>query len=700
MRASFAVWIAVAVSAAAATAQEDPVQQPKADKATNHLANESSPYLRQHRQNPVDWYPWGDEALALAKKLDKPIFLSIGYSACHWCHVMEEESFEDEDIAKLMNEHFVCIKVDREERPDIDEIYMTAVQAMGVPGGWPLSAWLTPEGKPFYGGTYFPPEDGNGRPGFRRVCQSLGKAWKDDRDKVLGAAGELSEHLQGVLAPKYAPGEPTEDLLGLVAEQAAERFDPEHKGIANPPQFAPKFPAAIELRALLQLEHDADAHAMVFETLHAMRRGGMHDQLGGGFHRYSTDRMWLVPHFEKMLYDNALLASLYVDAFAATGDAEFAEAARTTFVYVLRELTAPEGGFWSSQDAQSEGVEGKYFVWQKQEIDALLGDDAPLLCRALGVTADGNWEHTNVLWRAEEVEPVERPRLVAAKQRLLQARGERVPPGTDDKVLVCWNGLMIRAFCDGFRVLGDERYRAAARRSAAFLCDKLVDADGRVRRSWQGGRARHQGLLEDHASLAEALLSLFEVDPDPRWLQTAQRVLEQIASRFRAEDGAFYATADDHEALIARVKSAYDAATPSGTAMAARAFLRGGLLLGDEQLYGYGVGTLRAYHGLLDKTPANAPALVQALQFHVGSPKEVVVVGPPGHERTQALLRAVWRWRRPCVVAHLHDGNREALEELSRLFVGKQLVDGQPAVYICERGACQRPVTDPAELER
>ena len=368
---AWVTWIGVAAFAAAQGGVADQGAVEAQGRAPNRLSGSSSPYLRQHQFNPVDWHPWGSEALALAKRLDKPIFLSIGYSACHWCHVMAEESFSDPAVARLLNDSFVCIKVDREERPDLDQIYMGALQAMGRQGGWPLSAWLTPGGRPFFGGTYFPPEDARGLPGFRRVCEALSKAWVEERAQVLEGARELSEHLASTLAPAMAPGEPSAEMLAGLTASAAAWFDGEEGGFASPPRFAPKFPQAPRLRMLL--EHDEAARAMAVATLEAMRRGGIHDQIGGGFHRYSTDREWRIPHFEKMLYDNAQLASVYLRARAWSGDDRFAAVARSTLDYLVRELQAPSGGFWSSQDAQSEGVEGKFFVWTRAEFEALLG---------------------------------------------------------------------------------------------------------------------------------------------------------------------------------------------------------------------------------------------------------------------------------------------------------------------------------------
>ncbi|MFK7743018.1 MAG: thioredoxin domain-containing protein [Planctomycetota bacterium] len=685
-----------------ATQQKDQAQKrDPGEPFVNRLADESSLYLKQHRHNPVDWYPWGDEAFAQAKKLDRPIFLSIGYSACHWCHVMAEESFEDPKVAKFLNENFVCIKVDREERPDVDEVYMEALRAMGERGGWPLSAWLTSTGKPFYGGTYFPPTDANGRPGFQRVCELLRNTWRDDRKQLLDGADKLGDYLKTSLAPEYEPGEPTVELLAKVLAQAVERYDEEHPGFANPPGFAPKFPHATEIQALLRMDGDADrAHQMAFATLEAMRRGGIQDHLGGGFHRYSTDRRWHVPHFEKMLYSNALLSSCYLEAFLRSEREPFAATARSTLDYMLREMRAPGGGFYASQDAQSEGVEGKFFVWSKAEIDAVLGADSAAFCRTFGVSREGNWDGTNVLFRALPKPEVDESTLRDLANRLRLHRDERVHPGTDDKVLAAWNGLVLTAFADGYRILGTPSYREAAVRAADFLVAQLI-ADGRVWRSFQGGeRRRHPGTLDDYAGLADGLLSVFEIDSNPRWLEAAQRLLRTVDERFSAPDGGFWSTADDHEKLLARKRSGYEAATPPGAALATRAMLRCGLLLGDAAMYERGVRSLRAHHTLLRDTPGACSSLVLAMQFHLGKPKEIVVVGDPEDARTQALLRAAWRrFPQPGVVASLHSGNRQALEKMSSVFRGKQAGDGgAPRAFVCERGVCLAPIDSPATL--
>ena len=680
------------VAACSAAQDEAPAE---AGLKENRLALASSPYLRQHRHNPVDWHPWGEEALALAARLDKPIFLSIGYSACHWCHVMARESFMDADVAAVMNEHFVCIKVDREERPDIDKIYMGALQAMGRRGGWPLSAWLTPDGKPFYGGTYFPPKASGSLPAFRAVCEALARAWRDDRAQVTAQAGALSDYLARELAPALEAGEPDESTLASVLTDAQGWFDPEAGGFGAAPMFAPKFPQTSQLRALMGLRSDA-AMQMVAASLDAMRRGGIHDQLGGGFHRYSTDRQWRVPHFEKMLYSNAQLASCYLRAGSLLDNQRFLATGRRTLDWLLGEMGAPSGAFWSSRDAQSNGVEGLYFVWQKHEIDEALGDEANELCVTFGVTEEGNWDGRNVLVLNQE-RPVTAS-FTASCAALLAVRGERVKPATDDKILVAWNGLAIEALCDGFRILGDGRYLRAAQRAAGFLCSRCVEG-GRVRRGWQGGEPRLQGYLDDHAALANALLSLFECDGDPLWLERAAEVLAETTEHFAAEDGSFYYTADDHEQLLARTKSASEGAMPSGVAMAARALLRAGLLLGDSVKYERGVAVLRAHHVDLSARPTSVASLVCVAQLHLAEPREVVVVGPVGDPRTEALLRtarqqAVGRG----VVAHLHDGNRAALVARSSVFEGKADAAAPPRAYVCRQGACEAPVYTASEL--
>ncbi|MEZ5965059.1 MAG: thioredoxin domain-containing protein [Planctomycetota bacterium] len=679
----------------------------------NRLANESSPYLRQHAHNPVDWYPWGPEALERAKREDKPIFLSIGYAACHWCHVMEHESFANAAIAQVMNEGFVSIKVDREERPDLDEIYMAATVAFtGGHGGWPMSVFLTPELQPFYAGTYFPPEDRWGHPSFERVLQHVSTLWRDRRADVERAAGGLVKAVGQQLAPVLEPGEPTWDIADAVAASSVERFDDRHGGFGQPPHYAPKFPHASELR-VLALQHartgDAQLLAMVEQTLTGMAEGGMYDQVGGGFHRYSTDRMWLVPHFEKMLYDNAQLVPLYLEAHALTGKAFYADIARDVLRYLRREMIDPQGGFWSTQDADSEGEEGKFFVWDKAEIEAALGDAASLFCARFGVTAAGNFEGKNVLFVARDVaaaageagaDVASAPaRLSAARDELLTVRSRRVAPRTDDKVLASWNGLAISAFAEAYLRLGNVEDLRGAQGAADFVLREML-VDGRLLRTWRQGQAKLMGYLEDYAFVADGLLTLFEADADPRWLAAAGDLLAAVRTHFvDAHDGNFFFTADDHEQLVARSKSMAESSTPAAGAVAAQAFLRLGLLRGDPSLYEIGARALRTNHAYLERMPAACPSLVLAALWHLAEPRELVVVGPPGDAATEALLATARRaFPRHHVLVHVHDGNRQALAQVTSLVEGKVMVDGRPAVYVCRGGVCARPLTDPESL--
>lgn len=690
----------------------------------NRLAKESSPYLRQHAHNPVDWYPWGPEALALAKKLDKPIFLSVGYSSCHWCHVMAEESFEDAETAKLMNELYVCVKVDREERPDIDEIYMAATQAMTGSGGWPMSVWMTPDLVPFYAGTYFPPERSRGLPAFRDVLQGVSKIYTEERENVDQTAKQIKDALQQRLAPPARPGEPSHSFAEALAESAAERFDPEHGGFGSPARggaparYAPKFPHPAELGALMReaaRTGDAKTKAIVEQTLEGMAMGGMYDQLGGGFHRYSTDRMWLVPHFEKMLYDNALLARLYAEAWVWTGNPLYERIARETLDYMAREMQGPHGGFYSTTDAQSEGVEGKFFVWQKAEVMAICAPDGELACLHWGVVDDGNWEHVNVLSRAmepaqiaeqldRELEDVEAA-LARCREKLLAARSQRVPPALDDKVITSWNGMAIAAMAYGHQVFGEPRYRESAQRAAAFVEANLRDGD-RLHRTWRAvdGReqAKFEGYLEDYGFYTEGLLALFQSDFDPRWLTAARELLGTVQAHFGdPADGSFFVTPDDHEELLARSKSILESAIPSGGAMVIQALLRAGLLLGDRDLDSAAERALTANFDMLSRHPIGCPSLVQAVQLHLGEPTEVVIAGDIADPATAALLHAARHQFPPhSVVIHVDEARRDELAAATPLVEGKTPVDGQPAAYVCRRGVCEAPVTDPAALRR
>ena len=646
-------------------------------RKANHLQHETSPYLLQHAYNPVDWHPWGKAALARSKELDRPIFLSIGYAACHWCHVMEHESFADPEVAKLMNERFVCIKVDREERPDLDEVYMTAVQAMTGRGGWPMSVWLTPDLRPIYAGTYFPPTDRWGTPGFARVLEHVSKLWTERRGELQKVGTEVAELVARNLAPKLEAGEPQVAFTDAAVAASRARFDAEFGGWGT----EPKFPHVSELMLLLRHHartQDATSLQIAEKTLTAMAEGGIYDQIGGGFHRYSTDRRWLVPHFEKMLYDNALLARVYVEAHALTKKPLYARVARETLDYLLREMQHHDGGFFATQDADSEGVEGKFFVWQQAEIEQVLGKaQAALACETYGITAGGNWEHQNVLTMAR---PERRgtPEIEALRARLLAARRQRIAPATDDKVLAAWNGMAIGAFAYAFQVLGDDRYLAAAQRAGQFVLERMRTKQGRLLRSWRNGEARLMGYLEDYAFVAEGLLVLFESDFSPRWLQGAQALLAIVEQRFRdPQDGSFFFTADDHEVLLARSKSVLESSQPSGVAMAALAFCKLGLLLGDPRLYDLGLQALRANHDWLEKHPSGCPSLLLAVEFHASDPREIVLVGATGPALTK--FRTEFPPHRVVIQAS------QELAALTPLVRDKT----KPGVYVCRRGLCE-----------
>ncbi|MHC5064587.1 MAG: thioredoxin domain-containing protein [Planctomycetota bacterium] len=696
-------------------AQETPPNaesQPQ-EKHLNRLAKETSPYLLQHQHNPVDWYPWGEEALQRAKEEDKVIFLSIGYSACHWCHVMERESFENPKIAALMNEYFVCIKVDREERPDIDEIYMASVQAMTGQGGWPMSVWMTPDLQPFFAGTYYPPEDKMGMPGFPKVLEHVHGLWRDRREEVQSRSKEIAEYLRKTLAAEAAAGEPALSSQDTFAQQSLGRFDEEFGGFGNAPAYAPKFPHASELSMLLRYAArtgDEKSLAAAEHSLERMAGGGIYDQLAGGFHRYSTDREWLAPHFEKMLYDNSLLAQAYADAYLLTGKPLYARILRETLDYMLREMRNADGGFYSTQDADSEGVEGKFFVWTEEEVQGILAEDAPLFAAAYDVTGSGNWEGHNILRRvltdqelAEkfELEPSAVEAVLAAgRAKLLAARLQRIPPGTDDKVLTAWNGMAIAACARGYQVLGDEKYLDAGRRAAEFIFRELW-SDGRLLRTWREGKAHLNAYLEDYAFVADALISLFECDFDPRWLERTGKLLAIMEDQFRDDsDGSFFFTGDDHEALIARSKAVSESSIPSGIAMATIAFLRAGLITGNERLYQVGYDCLRANNKFLETFPIAGPGVMLAADFALADPRELVIAGEPGDPGVIAFLEAARnQFPNRHVVTLVHASNREELSKLVSILEGKEPIEGRPAAYLCRRGVCEAPVTDAQRIQ-
>ena len=695
----------------------------------NRLIHETSPYLRQHAHNPVDWYPWGNEALRRARDEDKPIFLSIGYSACHWCHVMAHESFEDEATAKIMNELFVNIKVDREERPDLDGIYMGAVQAMTGQGGWPMSVWLLPDGSPFYGGTYFPPFERYGMPSFRRVLVAVSDAYRTRRNDVEQSAARMRQALQQTA---FA-GEVEGALDQVIADQAFQGFARSYDSFNGGFGTAPKFPQPMNLSFLLRyawrtggLDTAAAAHStgkqaldMVTFTLRKMARGGMYDQLGGGFHRYSVDERWLVPHFEKMGYDNAQLARLLVEAWQVTGDSEFRRVAEETLDYVMREMTDTSGGFYSTQDADSEGEEGKFFLWEPGELGELLGvEDARLVAAYYDVTPRGNFEGKNILHVDYDLETVAARAGVSAGQlqaaldrsrpKLFAAREKRVKPGRDEKVLSEWNGMMLRAFAYAAGALDRADYRRAAEVNAGFLLRELRTPGNRLLRSWAAAsltgdapQAKLNAYLEDYANVVDGLVELYQLTFELRWLQAAQELADTMIEQFWDDHyGGFYQTSADHEALVARPKDFVDNATPSGNSVAADVLLRLHALTGEERYYTLAETILLLLREGMARQPLAFGHLLCALERAISRPQEIAIIGDPADARTQALLAEVRSRFLPNTVLAGAASDQAASEAALAvpLLAGRIQVRGRPTAYVCENFACQLPVTEARAL--
>jgi len=684
----------------------------------NRLADETSPYLRQHKDNPVEWYPWGEEAFARARAEDKPIMLSVGYSACHWCHVMAHESFEDPETADVMNRLFVNVKVDREERPDVDSVYMTAVQSMTGRGGWPMTVFLTPDGQPFYGGTYYPKEDRHGLPGFTTLLEAVDDAWRNRRDELLTQAGRLSEALarSGEL-----PGAGAGEGLGVAvldkaAAQLAIQFDGRFGGFGG----APKFPQAMSLDHLLR-HHVRTGSArsldIALETLDAMAAGGMYDQLGGGFHRYSVDAQWLVPHFEKMLYDQATLVKAYLHAWLVAGEDRHRRVVEETVEYVLRDLRHPEGGFYSAEDADSEGEEGLFYVWSLDEfVEVVTGAGlterhAEDLAGWWGVTGAGNFEGANILnlvgFSLEKAGGPGRGApapegLEQARAALFAHREKRVRPGLDDKVLTGWNGMFLQGLAEAAAAFGRADWMDAARANARFLLEELRREDGRVLRSWQadapagpdGKRGRHLGYAEDYAALLGALVTLAEVD-DIGWLTPAVEIAEGLVDLF-GDAGGFYTTGTDAEALITRPRDVFDNATPSANSLAANGLLRLAALTGESRWQEAGETAVRAVGAVMGDHPTAFAELLGALERAVRAPIEVAVVGDPADSATVALRAEVRRRFLPTAVAVTAAPGTGA--DLTPLLADRPLVEGKATAYVCQHFACQRPVTDPATL--
>jgi uncharacterized protein YyaL (SSP411 family) len=663
----------------------------------NRLALESSPYLLQHAHNPVDWRPWGDEAFAEARERDVPVFLSVGYSTCHWCHVMEEESFEDLEIAEVLNRLFVPVKVDREERPDVDSIYMQAVQLLTQHGGWPMSVFLTPDRKPFYGGTYFPPRDGvrGARVGFLTLLKELHRVYAEERARATDAAEQISLAVKESLAADRPADAPGLHVLHGAMRYYAEVFDPREGGVRR----APKFPSSLNIRFLLRYAHrtgDEQALRMATLTLTKMALGGIYDQVGGGFHRYSTDALWLVPHFEKMLYDNALLVPAYVEAAQLTGDAFFRDIAADVLDYVAREMTDPGGAFWSATDADSEGEEGTFFVWTPQELTAALGEaDGARAAHLFGVTAEGNFEGKNVLSLARVPSEEDRALLRRIRPKLYEARARRPPPLTDRKILAGWNGLMISAFARAGLALGRADFVERARRAAEYLV-RVHRISGRLARSSMDGVARHTGLLEDHAFFAAGLVDLFQVTGDPRWLAEAEGLHEELEARFAdRQNGGYFRTPADGEELLAREKPAYDGAEPTGNSVAALTLLRLEALTGTARWREAAERSLKCFGALLAGAPGALGEMLLAVDFALADAKEIVLVRPPRSEDAPLLdvIRSLFLPN--AVLVRAEEGSNELA--LAR---GRTAIRGAPAAYVCVRGACQLPVTDPAELRK
>jgi len=665
----------------------------------NRLAKETSPYLLQHADNPVDWYPWGEEALNRARADDKPILLSIGYSACHWCHVMARECFENVEIARLMNENFVNIKVDREERPDLDTVYMEAVQAITGSGGWPLTVFLTPEGKPFFGGTYFPPQDRHGMPGLPKVLRTVTDAYQNRRSEIETAVQQIVATLT-TKANSRAIKEPlATDIIGQAYRGLRQDFDKDNGGFGT----APKFPQPMTLEFLLRYFHrsqDKDALEMVDLTLEKMAGGGIYDQLGGGFHRYATDNSWLVPHFEKMLYDNALLSRVYLHAYLITGKQLFRSIAEETLDYVLREMTSSHGGFYSTQDADSKGIEGKYYLWTYQEIDEVLDKkSSQMVGDYLGVTTQGNFDGRNILHVARDLEPEALSIMKQAKVSLLKRRQQRIKPNRDEKILASWNGLMLASLAEAACVLDREDYLAAAVANGSFLLNSMISS-GYLKHTYKDGQAKtDDGYLQDYASVIDGLMSLHQATFSGKYLRQALRLGEAMAEQFWDEARhTFYDTSDRHEDLFVRPRSSYDGALPSGPSAATLVLLKLARLADREQFEQMAVRSLESMQESMRQHPLGFSNWLCGLDLYLSTPKEVAIIGHRDHPNTSELLHILCTaWLPNKVVAAYAPDDPAPVSEL-KLFENRKMIDNQPTVYVCEHYTCQAPVTDPASL--
>jgi uncharacterized protein YyaL (SSP411 family) len=682
----------------------------------NRLINEQSPYLRQHAHNPVDWYAWGPEALERAKAENKPIMLSIGYSACHWCHVMERESFENESIARLINENFIPIKVDREERPDLDQIYMDAVQMITGRGGWPLTMFLAPDGRPFFGGTYYPPEDRQGMPGFPRILLAVAQAYKQGAKEVVSNLEKLTEALGALTNYKPDGGDLAPGLAVAAARALGSHYDSINGGIGNAPKFPNTFVFSLFLR-VHAAEGDEAMGEMVRHTLQKMARGGIYDQIGGGFHRYSVDERWLVPHFEKMLYDNALLARLYLDAGRALNEPEFLTIAREIFEYVLREMTSPEGGFYSAQDADSEGVEGKFFVWTIDQLEEILGPELGAIAeRYFNISAEGNFEDANILHRTIDIADAARlfkmteeemaSKISEIRKLLFAAREQRVKPGRDDKILVAWNAMMIGAFAEGYRVLHDTRYLEAARRAADFIMTKMWD-DRALKRSSKDGIVRHNAYLEDYAQLAGAMIDIYQAalgtDPDgaAKYLEIARTLSDAVLERFLdREKGGFYFTSDDHEQLITRSKAAFDGSTPSGNSAAVMTLLRLYGYTGEEQYRVEAERALRLFRDFIEKQPFGFSHMLEAVDLYQRGPTEVAIAGDRSSPEVAEWIERLGLIYVPNLALFIADPSETGRGFIPEQVRDKKQIEGKITGYVCTEHVCTPPFASFRELEK
>jgi uncharacterized protein YyaL (SSP411 family) len=676
----------------------------------NHLINETSPYLRQHAHNPVDWYAWGPEALEKAKNEDKPILLSIGYSACHWCHVMEHESFENEAIAKVMNEHFVNIKVDREERPDLDTIYMNYVQMTTGSGGWPMTVFLTPDQIPFYGGTYFPPDDRFGRPGFPKLCLAVADAYKNKKKEIAEQGPGVLKNLREINQLSASGDKLTLKSLDLAFQNLSQRFDMTQGGFAG----APKFPGSMNLSFCLRYYlRSGQRRALEFVelSLEKMAHGGMYDQLGGGFHRYSVDDHWLVPHFEKMLYDNALLSRIYLEAYQLTGKPLYRTIVEEILDYVKREMTSPEGGFYSTQDADSEDEEGKFFVWTPDEVKRILGDrDGSLFCLYFDVTPRGNFEGKNILNVPRSLEDVAQGSRVhpdelqtvleRGRKRLFEEREKRIKPHRDEKILTSWNGLMLVSFVRAASVLDRQDYLDVAIRNAQFLLTHLATGE-KLLRTYKDRKAKLNGYLEDYSNAVEGLIALYEATGQRSWLDRALALNDVMLDQFWDEAGSgFYLTGRDHEELITRVKDFYDNATPAGSSVAVFNLLKLAILTGNVSYRAKAQANLELMTAPLSRYPSGFGYLLEAADFNLEPTREIAIVGKTHDAQTRRLLKRIYQQYLPNKVISLLDPDDPSPSAGLPLLQGKTLVHGQPAVYICQNYACKAPVTSELELEK